>query len=415
MLCMYSCHANTEVADTINPTTHVSTSDTIKPRTKAQLLRDTIAGKDPADLLDLIKIIIGIKENPFHKSGVTESGPFYNTYVLLEYTQVTGFTASATFDLSFRPRKNKEGTKSFIFTNFQYTQYNQTIFVSLSNFYTNNDKWQFPGEFRYFNFPTTTYGLGSSSLSSSADNIDYSHLRFYRNVCRQVVPYTYVGVGYNLDYRWNITDYNQSKGLPSDFVKYGYTRTSTSSGPSFNFVYDTRDNPNQVYSGTYVNFQFVSYLKPFGSNSNWNSLILEARKFFPLSKKWYTELAFWTYAWLTLNGHPPYLDLPSTGWDAYNNTGREYPAGRYRGLNMLYFETEFRFNILRNGLLGAVVFGNLQTFTEANGNFFGPIQPGVGAGIRIKFNKNTRSNVALDYGFGSHGHSGFADNINDVF
>jgi hypothetical protein len=144
-------------------------------------------------------------------------------------------------------------------------------------------------------------------------------------------------------------------------------------------------------------------------------MLFETRKFFPLTRKWYAEMCVWTYVWLTLNGKPPYLDLPSTGWDAYNNTGREYVAGRYRGLNMLYLEAEFRFDILRNGLLGGVLFGNLQTFTEFSGSFFGPIQPGGGAGIRVKFNKNTRSNACLDYGFGSHHSSGFADNINEVF
>ena len=389
--------------------------DSVSHRTKRELLRDTIAGRNKADLLDLAKIIIGFKRDPFHKQKLTEAGPFYNTYALLEYSQVTGFFASATFDISYRPLKNKEGNKSFVFTNLEYTQYNQTILVSLSTFYTNDNKWQFPGEVRYFNFPTTTYGLGTSSPASAADGIDYSHFRFYRSFLRRVVLNTFLGMGYNLDYRWKITDNDQIRGISNDWVKYGFSKTSTSSGPCFSFIYDTRDNPNQCIDGTYVNFQFVSHLKPLGSNNNWNSLLLEMRKFIPLTRVWYTEVAFWGYVWLTLNGKPPYLDLPSNGWDEYNNTGREYVAGRYRGLNMLYFETEFRFDILRNGLLGGVVFGNLETFTEPNGNFFGPIQPGGGAGLRIKFNKNTRSNVCLDYGFGSHHSNGFADNINEVF
>jgi outer membrane protein assembly factor BamA len=331
------------------------------------------------------------------------------------YTQVTGWTVSATFNVSFRPPKYKEGNLSFVYTNFQYTQYKQIILVSLSNLYSKNDKWFFPGEIRYFNFPTNTFGLGSSTLPTAIVGIDYSHFRFYRSFLKQMAPHTYLGVGYNLDYRWKITDNNVQNGVTDDFVKYGYTKTSSSSGPSFSFLYDTRDNPNLCLQGAYLNVQFVSYLKPLGSNSNWNSLLIEMRKFVPLSKKWYTELAFWGYAWLTLNGKPPYLDLPSNGWDAYNNTGREYVAGRYRGLSMLYFETEFRFDILRNGILGAVVFGNLGSFTERNGNFFGPVQPGGGAGLRVKFNKNMRSNACLDYGFGSHGARGFADNINEVF
>ena len=82
---------------------------------------------------------------------------------------------------------------------------------------------------------------------------------------------------------------------------------------------------------------------------------------------------------------------------------------------MLYFETELRFDILRNGLLGGVVFGNLQTLSGNPGRYFGDLQPGGGAGIRIKFNKHTSTNSALDYGLGSHGSRGFATNLNEVF
>jgi hypothetical protein len=186
----------------------------------------------------------------------------------------------------------------------------------------------------------------------------------------QVIPHTYIGAGYNLDYRWYIKDYNADKGMSTDFSRYGYTHTSSSSGLSASFLFDTRDDVNQSTHGTYINFQFISYLKPLGSNSNWSTMVLDMRKYFSLSRKWYLELACWSYVWLILNGKPPYLDMPSVGWDAYNNTGRGYTTGRYRGLNMLYLETELRFDIMPNGLLGGVVFGNLQSFTESSGSFF---------------------------------------------
>jgi outer membrane protein assembly factor BamA len=186
-------------------------------------------------------------------------------------------------------------------------------------------------------------------------------------------------------------------------------------GVSFNFLYDSRDNANRPVTGNYVNIQITSYIKPFGNNSNWNSLVIDMRKYVPVTHKWYAVFAFWGYAWITLSGKPPYLDLPSIGWDSYNNTGRGYAAGRYRGRNMFYFETEFRFDILKNGLLGAVVVGNVQTLSDYSGRSFGDLQPGGGAGLRIKFNKYTKSNSCLDYGFGTHGSRGFATNINEVF
>jgi hypothetical protein len=394
---------------------HAALPDSLGHRTRAQMLRDTMTTHHRTDILDICKIIIGLKKDPFHKTKVRESGPFYIAYVYPGYTQVTRATADGGFNMSFRPKKNSDGKLSFLYNYFEYTENKQFILVSLSTIYSNNNKWVFPGEFRYFNFPTTTYGLGSGTLPSQGFGIDYSHFRFYRNFLRRIVSNTFIGMGYNFDYYWNIADYNISKGLTDDFTRYGYSSTSLSSGPSVSFLYDTRDDPNQPYFGAYVNFQFIAHIQPLGSNSNWNSMVLDIRKFIPLTKKWYVDLCFWGLAWMTLNGHPPYLDLPSIGWDAFNNSGREYAAGRYTGADMLYFEAELRFDITANGLFGGVVFGNLETFTGASGAFFGPLQPGGGAGIRIMFNKNTRSNTCIDYGFGSHHSGGVATNLNDIF
>ena len=107
--------------------------------------------------------------------------------------------------------------------------------------------------------------------------------------------------------------------------------------------------------------------------------------------------------------------LPNTGGDPYSNTGRGYIQGRYRGANMIYLEGEYRFGITHNGLLGGVVFGNAQSFTEQSSNTFETIAPGWGAGIRIKFNKFSNTNVALDYGFGLNGSSGIFVNLGEVF
>ena len=57
----------------------------------------------------------------------------------------------------------------------------------------------------------------------------------------------------------------------------------------------------------------------------------------------------------------PCLDLPATGWDTYSVTGWGYIQGRFRGLILLYAETEYRFNLTRSPVLGVVVFANVQT------------------------------------------------------
>ena len=126
-------------------------------------------------------------------------------------------------------------------------------------------------------------------------------------------------------------------------------------------------------------------------------------------------LALWSYNWLTIAGKPPYLLLPSTGWDDYFNTGRGYIQGRYRGRQMLYMEAEYRMQITKNGLLGAVFFANAQSFSKDLSRQFQTIAPAAGAGIRIKLNKFSGANLCIDYAFGAEGSRGFFVNLGEVF
>lgn len=125
--------------------------------------------------------------------------------------------------------------------------------------------------------------------------------------------------------------------------------------------------------------------------------------------------AFWLYSALTISGNSPYLDLPGTGTDTYNNLGRGYEQNRYTGKQLIYFETEYRFGITRDGLLGGVVFTNLQSVSEPAGRTFQYFLPGFGMGLRIKFNKFSGTNVCIDYGYGIKGSHGFAGNLGEIF
>ena len=366
------------------------------------------------DVYDLFKKIFK-RKHPVATKRENINGPFVTTIPYPGYSIATGFAAVVPINISFYTNKKDKGSLSFFNNNFQYTQYKQILAFSLSNLYFGHDKWQLIGDWRYYNFPTNTYGLGSKTTLLDADKINYEHVRVYQLIMRSVAENFSVGIGYHFDHHWDIRDINAEHGIKTDFYRYALTQRSTSSAFSLNLIYDTRNNPNNPDEGIYFNTQFRTNRKALGGNSNWNSLSIDIRKYFPLPTRWHMEFALWSYVWLTLNGKPPYLDLPSTAWDTYNNIGRGYVMGRFRGKNMLYLETEFRFNILRNGLLGGVAFVNLQTVSEWPGNNFAYAQPGGGIGLRIKLNKRTNTNSAIDYGFGSGGSRGFAFNFNEVF
>jgi len=82
---------------------------------------------------------------------------------------------------------------------------------------------------------------------------------------------------------------------------------------------------------------------------------------------------------------------------------------------MTYFETEYRFGITNNGLLGGVAFINLQHFSKDISAAYNTIFPGYGLGLRLKLNKHSGANLCIDYGFGKNGSRGFFVNLGEIF
>lgn len=80
---------------------------------------------------------------------------------------------------------------------------------------------------------------------------------------------------------------------------------------------------------------------------------------------------------------------------------------------MTYFETEYRYRITRNGLIGGVAFFNVEKFF-GNLKPYDDFLPGYGAGLRIRLNKKSGANLCLDYGFGKGSH-GLYVNLGEVF
>jgi hypothetical protein len=107
--------------------------------------------------------------------------------------------------------------------------------------------------------------------------------------------------------------------------------------------------------------------------------------------------------------------LPHIGGDTYNNSGSGYAEGRFRGINMVYTEAEYRYRIMKNGFLGGVFFINSASFIEPLSNKFEKINTSMGLGLRIKVNKLSNTNLTIDYGFGQNGSKGFAFGLNEIF
>jgi hypothetical protein len=345
--------------------------------------------------------------------SIISNKPILSIVPAIGYTLQTKLAAVLSGNAVFRiePLANL----SAITGNATYTQNKQFYLHVQPNIWTKNNKNNLIGDIRFYKYPQSTFGLGSSAPHENEDPMDYSYLRFYQIVLKQIKGNFLAGAGYILDYRWNISEQGIRNGTKSDYTKYGTPATTVSSGITLNALFDTRDNLINPSKGFYSSMQLRNNFKVLGSHSNWKSLIVDVRKYLPFPSASENVLAFWSYNWLILSGKPPYLDLPSNGWDSYSSTGRGYIQGRFRGAQMIYFETEYRFKISANGLLGGVLYANAQSLSAMPGSALEKIQPGFGPGLRIKLNKRSKTNICIDYAFGAEGSKGLFITVGEVF
>jgi len=366
--------------------------------------------------LDVIDLVMNLLHGTGKRSdtGETKSSKVRVSVVpAAGYTLQTDFAGLIAANAAFYT--HKDANTSTVLTSFTYTARNQVILPLQTSLWTRANKYNVVLDWRYLYYPSFTYGLGGYTSAANGYVIDYSTVHLHQAVLRELAEDMYAGIGYNLDYFWDIYEVNPPGNKVTDFETYGYARTEFASGFTFNFLYDTRKNSINPENGNFVNVIYRPNLTIFGNTANWRSLIVDLRKYIRFPASTSNVLALWSYEWLTVDGKAPYLMLPNTGGDPYSNTGRGYIQGRFRGNNMLYLESEYRFGITRNGFLGGVVFANVQSFTEQSTNNFETVAPGWGAGLRIKFNKFSRTNVALDYGFGLNGSGGLFVNVGEVF
>jgi len=303
------------------------------------------------------------------------------------------------------------------------------------NIFTPGNKWNFQGNFVVAKTVTPDFGLGigreidagtdaGKILADPAHKVYPIH-SYYFNIrekaYKEVAKNIFLGGGLSFEIRRQITNkdtvnnatpssvYNNQHGFPQDHY--------SANGFLFNVEYITRDNPNRAYKGIYFDAGFRVNQTWIGSTKNSVQFTTDFRKYFSLSDESpETVLAVWNWGSYLLSGSVPYLELPGTARDGTFRSGRGYTSQYFKGTEFNDTEAEFRFPILSNKFISGVIFGNMQTANDEHGTkLFQVFQPGYGAGLRVLFNKVTRTNLALDYAFGKYGNKGFFLNLNEAF
>ncbi|MEO8854716.1 MAG: BamA/TamA family outer membrane protein [Ginsengibacter sp.] len=383
-------------------------------------VRDSIYKKTPItvpqkDIRDVFKSVFHLKPLPAADGEKKDLKKHFSIIPAGGYTLQTGFAAIASANMAYNVDTLPDAKLSSISTSFTYTQYNQTIIPLQASIWSKGNRYNLISDFRYVSYPSAIYGLGGRIDPNIGYTINFNGLKLHQTIMKAVSDNLYLGLGLYYDNFQNITAIEKVSDTVSRRIIKELGSHETAIGLALRFTYDSRLNQINPKQGLYYNITYRANTKVFGSDSTWNSLQIDSRAYVPFPKGSDNVLAFWLFDWLTASGTPPYLLLPSTAGDDNYNTGRGYIQGRFRGRDMLYFESEYRYGITRNGILGGVLFVNVQNFSSDLSKQYSSLFPGYGLGLRVKFNKYSNANLCVDYGFGVKGSQGFFVNIGEVF
>jgi hypothetical protein len=293
------------------------------------------------------------------------------------------------------------------------------------NIFTPGNKWNIQGNLVAAKTVTPDFGLGIGRNVDGGNQAQkvladqYYNLR--EKVYKEVEKNLFVGAGVSFDIRRKIEGkdttnnatpssvYNNEHGFPQDHYM--------ANGFLFNVEYTSRDNQNRAYKGIYADAGIRVNQTWIGSTKSAVQFTTDFRKYFSLSERNPEHvIAFWNWGSYLLSGSIPYLELPGTGRDGAFRSGRGYTTQYFKGTQFNDTEVEYRFPITRNKFLSGVTFFSMQTANDEQGTkLFQVFQPGGGGGLRVLFNKATRTNLCLDYAFGKYGNKGFFLGLNEAF
>ena len=402
----------------------------------------------------LFQTTIYSKSDSSKVEGPQKGKVYFSPLPVLAVNPTFGFMyglAASTSIFTGNPENTRMSTSLGTLT---YTTKKQFMFTFKSNVYLPEDNWIMLGDWRFFNTSQPTYGLGTGpqSVKNVGTGYEYEdgmfstpipdeqlmkfkYLRFHETAFKKMRENLYVGLGYHLDYHYDISeellDTDTSGGNIPTYTshylyneKYGFSNNNyLLSGVSINAMWDSRDNAATPYSGRYGLITYRYNPTFLGSDQSSSTLWLEYRDYFALSKKPQPShmLALWMYGNFQISGQLPYLDLPALGWDQFGRSGRAYTQGRFRGESVVYSELEYRVHLIGTkknpDFLGAVAFVNATTANnhDANINLFDYVDWGGGVGLRFMMNKTSRTNITLDYAWGEYGAHGLFLNVNETF
>jgi hypothetical protein len=338
---------------------------------------------------------------------------------------VAGAFVGAAGNVAFHLGKPETTRISSAVGSFTVSTAKQVSLTARTTAFGSEERWRVETDYRLQWTSQEMFGLGMPPPLDDAQLTRFDYLRLYQSVFREAAPFLHIGGGLYFDRHANVRpdDEDDPQWASSPYVEYSTANgfpldTQTSAGVGGDVVWDSRDNFINPDKGVLARGGYKVFLDDFlGGSSTWGRVNVDLRAYPSLGRSPAHKLAMWLYADLVAHGTAPYFHLPSTANDTFGRSGRGYAEGHFRGEKLTFAELEYRGRLTANGLLGMVVFANATAVADTSHGqaLFDRVAPGGGAGLRVLMNKRSRTNIAVDVGFGERGNRGIYLAIQEAF
>jgi len=318
----------------------------------------------------------------------------------------TGWSFGSVGALTFHPLPKDTVSRT---SNMQllllYSTKKQLVMAINGSEYFDNEKYILNEQISFSSFPDKFWGLGKNTPDDAQEPYKYDQYYIYLHLLRQIVSNFFVGLLYEKQKVWDIT-YQAGGVFDQQDIngRHGYHVA----GMGASLTYDKRNNAFAPDNGLFCQFSFNHFDKFWGSDYVYTNFVLDLRKYIPVTNTHVLALQLFSFS---NTGNVPIRSLASFGGA---NRMRGYYDGRYKDLNQLILQAEYRLPIYKR--LGAVAFGGGGSVGKDFSDYsLNDLKYSYGAGIRFAVDKKEKLNIRIDYGIGQGKNNGFYLQLGEAF
>jgi hypothetical protein len=276
-----------------------------------------------------------------------------------------------------------------------YSLNNQYDFSVDADLMHGANRWNTVMRFSVRGFPSLFYGVGNQTGREEGVLTDFKNISFSPGVNYDIVNRNFIGIRYLLNNYYKISPLDSV----ADEIPYRENE-GLESGVSLRYFFDSRDNRVKTERGLYLFSSFDVFGRFLGSDFIYQTLTIDLRGFVsPLPK---VTLAAQFFSRLQ-GGDVPIQSLAFMGG---NHQLRGYYSRRFREKSSLLFQGEVRFPLF--WVFSGVAYGGMGQVAPRYGEMhWNTFHYAGGAGLRILFDKRSRSAVRFDASFSDEGHTFF--------